>query len=58
MSECVLGVALLIPESLQEVTLPVPGESCLFLDQRPRNTASGRRHPGPRSLTRSHAVGA
>ena len=50
MSECVLGVALLIPESLQEVTLPVPGESCLFLDQRPRNTASGRRHPGPRSL--------
>ena len=49
-SECVLGAALLIPEPLPGFTLPVPGQSCHFLDQRPRNTASGRRHPGSRSL--------
>ena len=49
-SECVLGVALLILESLQAFTLPVPGQSCHFLDHKPRSTASGRRHPGSRSL--------
>ena len=49
-SECVLGAALLIPEPLQAFTLPVPGQSCHFLDQRPRNTTSGRHHPGSRSL--------
>ena len=48
-NECVLGVALLIPESLQEVILPVPGQSYHFLYQTPRNTASGRHHPGSRS---------
>ena len=47
---CLLGAALLIPEPLQALTLPVPGQSGHFLDQRPRNTASGRHHPGPRSL--------
>ena len=49
-SECFLGTALLIPEPLQIFTLPVPGQSCHFLDQRPRNTPSGRCHPGSRSL--------
>ena len=49
-SECVLGVALLIPEPLQAFTMPLPGQSCHFLDHTPRNTASGRRHPGSRSL--------
>ena len=49
-SECVLGVALLIPEPLQAFTLPMPGQSCHFLNQRPKNTASGRHHPGSRSL--------
>ena len=49
-SECVLGVALLITEQLQAFTMPVPGQSCHFLDQRLRNTASGRHHPGSRSL--------
>ena len=49
-SEFVLGAALLIPEPLPAFTLPVPGQSCHFLDQRLRNTASGRRHPGSRSL--------
>ena len=39
-SECVLGVALLIPEPLQAFTLPMPGQSCHFLNQRPKNTAS------------------
>ena len=47
-SECVLAAALLIPEPLQAFTLLVPGQSCHFLDQRPRNTPSGRRHPGSR----------
>ena len=49
-SQCVLGTALLIPEPLQAFTLPVPGQSCHFLDQRLRNTASGRRHLGSTSL--------
>ena len=49
-SECVLGSALLILEPLPAFTLPVPGQSCHFLDQRLRNTASGRHHPGSRSL--------
>ena len=49
-SMCVLGMALLIPEPLQAFTLLVPGQSCHFLDQKPRNTASGRVHPGPRTL--------
>ena len=49
-SECVLGAALLIPEPLQAFTLLVPGQSCHFLDQRPRNTPSERRRPGSRSL--------
>ena len=50
MSECVSEAALLIPEPLQAFTLPVPGQSCHFLGQRPINTASGRCHPGPKSL--------
>ena len=49
-SDCVLGAALLIHEPLQAFTLLVPGQSCHFLDQRPRNTASGRLHPGSRTL--------
>ena len=49
-SECVSEAALLIPEPLQAITLPVPGQSCHFFDQRLRNTASGRCHPGPKSL--------
>ena len=49
-SECVLGTALLIPEPLQEFALPVPGQSCHFLNHKMRSTASGRRHPGSRSL--------
>ena len=48
--ECVLGAALRIPEPLQAFTLPVPGQVSHFLDQRPRNTASGRLHPGSRTL--------
>ena len=48
-SECVLEEALLIPKTLQAFTLPVPDQFCHSLDQRPRNTASGRRHPGSRS---------
>ena len=49
-SKFVLVMPLLIPEPLQAFTLLVPGQSCHFLDQRQRNTASGRLHPGPRSL--------
>ena len=49
-SECVLGVALLITEQLQAFTMPVPGQSCHFLDQRPRNTPPGSCLPVPRSL--------
>ena len=45
-----LGESLLIPEPLQAFTLPVPGQSCHFLGQRQINTASGRCHPGPKSL--------
>ena len=48
--ECVLGEALLIPEPLQAFTLLVPGQSCHFLNHKPRSTASGRHHPGSRSL--------
>ena len=49
-SECVLGAALRIPEALHAFTLPVPGQSFHFLDHKLRSTASGRRHPGSRSL--------
>ena len=49
-SKFVLVMPLLIPEPLQAFTLLVPGQSCHFLDQRQRNTASGRRHPEPRTL--------
>ena len=49
-SKCVLGAALLIPEPLQAFTLPVPRQSCHFLDQRPRNTPPGSCLPVPRSL--------
>ena len=42
--------ALLIPEPLQAFILSLPGQACNFLNQRLRNTASGRRHPGSRSL--------
>ena len=50
MSECVLGVALLIAESLQAFTLPVPNQSCHFLDHKLRSTDAGRLHPGSKSL--------
>ena len=45
-----LRAALLIPEPLQAFILPLPGQSCHFLNQKLRNTASGRRHPASRSL--------
>ena len=49
-SECLLGAALLILEPHQAFTLPVPGQSCHFLDHKPRSTASERCHPGSRSV--------
>ena len=49
-SECLLGAAVLMPVPLQACTLPVPGQSCHFVDQRLRNAVSGRYHPGSRSL--------
>ena len=42
--------ALLIPEPLQAFILPVPGQSCHFLNQRSRNTDSERCHPESSSL--------
>ena len=48
--EWLLRGALLIPEPHQAFTLPVPGQSCHFLDHKPRSTASGRRHPRSRSV--------
>ena len=53
MSKCLLRVALLIPEPHQAFTLPMPGQSCHFLSQRLRNTASGIRHTGSSSLQMS-----
>ena len=49
-SDCLLGMALMILEPLQAFILLVPGQSCHFLYQRLRNTASRRHYPGSRSL--------
>ena len=49
-SESVLGAAWLIPELVQAFTLPEPGQSFYFFDQKPRSTASGRYHQGSRCL--------
>ena len=56
--EYVFGVGLIDSWSSPAFTLREPGQSCCFLDRKLRNTASGRPHPGSRSPTRSHAVGA
>ena len=48
--QCLLGAPLLIPEPHQAFIQPVLGQSCHFLYQRLRNTPSGRRFPGTRTL--------
>ena len=44
-----LDWAWMTPEADPAFTLREPGQSCHFLDQKLRNTASGRYHPGSRS---------
>ena len=50
-----LDWAWMTPEADPAFTLKEPGQSCHFLDQKLRNTASGRYHPGSRSP--AHAWG-